>query len=224
MANYVTHKITITNPTNKVKGILDKVRASEKDMFGEYTLGLFQQLKPMPSILEDTIHGYDFGIPFHRIKTMNDYLNAERMIDAYPNGTSDDKKKAKKCALNAYTAYTKCGFTNWYDWRNANWGTEGDALSLSIGVSGNEYTLEFDTACETPSGIWSELVRLAKRTKMTIEGWFYDEDAGNNCGTIYISSSGYEIDYVNTLDFYLECRGITEEEYRIECGEEEDDE
>lgn len=64
-------------------------------------------------------------------------------------GTGDEKQTTK---------YD--GYTNWYDWSLANWGTKWDSCHLSWSqIDDNTVEFSFDTAWSPPFGVYEELAQ-----------------------------------------------------------------
>ena len=94
-----------------------------------------------------------------------------------------------------YENKRKYGYTDWYVWRCAKWGTkwnacEADSLDVLAPVSLEKLekdpysimTYQFETAWSMPNGIYKAL--SAKFPDVTIKVKYADEDLGQNCGHV----------------------------------------
>lgn len=79
--------------------------------------------------------------------------------------------------------YLKYGYTDWYGWRNANWGTKWDADVVSV----DGLSIIFDTACDCPMPIIERIAKALKNYTFALE--YADENIGYNCGA-YIFQDG----------------------------------
>ena len=66
--------------------------------------------------------------------------------------------------------YQKYGYTTWYDWRNANWGTKWNACDTSI----EDGSVTFLTAWSEPEPIFKELSRRYPDKRIRIEADYED--------------------------------------------------
>ncbi|UOO85693.1 hypothetical protein [Neisseria arctica] len=90
---------------------------------------------------------------------------------------------AKTCNLNIELGRAciqnlqRYGYTNWYWWRMANWGTKWNAYHQYVDVSDTELYITFDTAWSLPEPIYREIAKLFPELKMEVlyidEGCFF---------------------------------------------------
>jgi hypothetical protein len=66
----------------------------------------------------------------------------------------------------------KYGYTDWYHWKIANWGTKWDisACEPTVEEDGYSMTLAFDTAWSPPTGAYEKLKALG----FTIKAYYYE--------------------------------------------------
>lgn len=110
------------------------------------------------------------------------------------------------------------GYPTWYEWRCENWGTKWNAFDTRI-LSNNE--IEFQMAWSCPEEIFKALSNMYEGVEIIVD--YADEDIGNNCGRICFLNGEVE-EYINKegdIDFALELRGISREEYNEWNGYEE---
>lgn len=113
----------------------------------------------------------------------------------------------------------KYGYSTWYEWRIANWGTKWNSHSVYI-INNNE--IEFDTAWSCPVPILVELSNQFKDVEIEVE--YADEDIGHNCGTITIKNGEIEdmMELDGDVEFALEVKGYSEEDIKEYMEEYED--
>lgn len=129
---------------------------------------------------------------------LDELYNEELTQDEFVNLTLNDEifKKAKKIydlqdksnldnILRGYYNLRKHGYTNWYDWSIAKWGTKWNASE----TYGYNTSFTFDTAWNTPIG-W--LIELSKH--VDFKGSFADEDLGVNLGIFYKEDNTLSLD------------------------------
>jgi len=75
------------------------------------------------------------------------------------------------------SAFATCGYSNWYDWTKANWGTKWNAYDQTINEDGS---ITFLTAWSTPFPAMAAL--SLKYPEVTVVVEYADEDIGSNCG------------------------------------------
>ena len=102
------------------------------------------------------------------------------------------------------------GFSSWYDWSCANWGTKWNAYSVQEIPGG----VQFDTAWSMPEPVISALA--ARFPDERIEIKYADEDIGSNYGwVIYDGQNGpEEMEIPDGYDFALTVKGSSREYYR----------
>jgi len=82
--------------------------------------------------------------------------------------------------------YRMCGYTTWYEWNIANWGTKWNAYETE---KKDEDTISFDTAWSMPEPVMLKLSEMFP--EIEFEHWYADEDAGSNTG--YVTYKAGEI-------------------------------
>lgn len=188
----------ITNNLNIAEKDVEKFKKLALDENGNID---FNILIPMPNDLNITTKGgYEWHIDkfgFNKekevkqnvvLKPLLDKIYNKKMTqDEFINLTLNDEifKKAKKIydlqdksdldnILRGYYNLRKHGYTNWYDWNCANWGTKWNANE----TYGSDTHFTFDTAWSCP---FEWLLKLSKH--IDFKGSFADEDLGVNLGT-----------------------------------------
>lgn len=112
-------------------------------------------------------------------------------------------EEQKKCLITWYNNKVKYGYSDWYYWRQDNWGTKGcyggDYLSDIIiyeNCSGPSFQYNFYTAWTSPVPVLKALSK--KFPDITLEINYADENYGYDCGSytvkkgIAVSETRYE--------------------------------
>lgn len=86
----------------------------------------------------------------------------------------------------------KYGYSNWYEWAKANWGTKWDISSGSFSLVDSEVSGSFDTAWSPPIAFYEALTELGFDVDAT-----YTEEAQSFAGRY----NSYDGDTVVPLDF-----------------------
>lgn len=123
----------------------------------------FQTLRPCPQDLLDTTSGF------------------------CGHGTPEQAALEAKEQANLATY----GYKNWYDWRNANWGTKWDANAISIESLDTlvfNFKVRFDTAWEPPDQLLIYLTEMYEG--LNIVGWYSLDEDGHNIAYNFDVSAG----------------------------------
>ena len=83
-------------------------------------------------------------------------LNDGELTTSYGDEAKQKVVEAKKALMQK-----KYGYTSWYDWNIANWGTKWDACEVSVqSNSANSVSLSFDTAWSPPIAFYEQMLNL----------------------------------------------------------------
>ena len=126
-----------------------KMTAISKDMIERAAKAakegnLLQEFIPCPQELLDTMSGF--------------------MGEGTPEQTALEDRQAENVK--------QYGYTTWYEWRVANWGTKWDIGECEAEIEDDGYglTLSFDTAWSPPVGAYEKLMALG----FTIKAYYYE--------------------------------------------------
>lgn len=167
MPNHITNRLTIETSSERLEAIFAAIQG--KDREGADMPIDFQRIVPMPEVLRNTGSGSTI-IDGKRIETWwtdneHPYNHPERR----PDRLLTDEEQA---------ALAKTGFSNWYDWSVANWGTKWNAYSQER----DENVILFQTAWAAPLPVLAALARRYPEARFTLE--YADEDLGSNAGIV----------------------------------------
>lgn len=121
----------------------------------------------------------------------------------------------KSCGENVL----KYGYSNWYDWRCANWGTKWNALKTFVNWDLNCIT--FQTAWSAPEPIMQKISEMFPDVEFE---WLYaDEDCGYNTGLAVCKEGSFSIEYFQGASHeaykaYVDCWGENECMYQDSEG------
>lgn len=191
MPNHVTNILTISENgqyTEAVESVFEFLKTVDED--GEEQLIDFNKIVPMPESLNITSgssgrHGQDALLKFGYKTDASDLVKGivkETAIDYLETGSiqflRDEKQatEAVELGIQYLENKNKYGYTTWYDWSVATWGTKWNAYDIH--KDGN--TIRFDTA-------WSPVVELIEKLSalypnLLFEYKWADENTGHNVG------------------------------------------
>jgi len=177
MPNWVTNIVKFSGNEEVIEKMLNEIKGADEDQYID-----FNKIAPIPTELVGT------QAPT-KIISQEEYDKQEERI-AKNELTDIEKQWGVSRGLtqelaNEYKA--KFGFSDWYGWQSANWGTKWNASScIDLGDG-----VEFETAWSTPFEV---LVLLSEKyPEVTINVKYADEDFGYNVGE-YTLLNGEEID------------------------------
>lgn len=202
MPNWVLNKVYFYGKKEK-RNELKAFVISEDNNFD------FNKIIPMPESLNLESGGeQDFAIKcaLRKINT----IPADSWMS---NRSLDDWIILGKKYLNNVVEY---GYTTWYDWRVANWGTKWNSSEAEWNKSDS---VTFRTAWSMPNQIFETLA--AKFPDVSINVEFADEDIGSNCGRAYYNDGEFDnnsIVWENDPEFACNIWGIDIEEWKEEIS------
>jgi hypothetical protein len=172
MPNWTTNRILIEGREPDLRAFLDAVR-SQDQIFD------FNRIIPMPELLRHTGCG---NITIDGIKVGSWYVS---------RGTPPECAEApRRFTPDEEAALQEIGFTNWYDWSCANWGTKWNACDPQISESPGRIEISFDTAWDAPEPIFERLVELFPLLIFRFE-WRHEGEWGcSSLDSAEIPSSG----------------------------------
>lgn len=208
MPNHVTTRCVVSGPTERIQAFREKHIVVDKD-------GLnfdFNTFVPMPALVRDTessstvefalfATGKEDVVPRWSGIPMTSPLTYQWAKDKGIATREEFKAWLEKEHPDAFAKAEKCiqaqaetGYSNWYDWSLANWGTKWGAYSFHL-VDDKPDRLEFmfDTAWSTPEPIFNKIGELYPDLLFRIhsfdEGWNFGVDAEIRDGKFVIHSN-----------------------------------
>lgn len=183
MPNHIKNRLSVTGDEDKVKLFFESIRKEKADENGETSAIDFEKIIPMPKELniESGSSSYQAKDLIEKCKTRN--------IKEYVMEHMDEFKQSVRPYIENYIKY---GYTDWYDWSIAKWGTKWNAYDVVDMTSAR--IVEFSTAWATPIPVMAELSKQHPEVKIKVD--FADEDLGSNCGWYELIAGGIVDDYM----------------------------
>lgn len=178
MPNWCENRVEFSGPAGDLEKLRKLIGTDEQPIS-------FQKIKPMPQELDVESGSCSLGYDVV-------YGDAEKVLN-YPwvkaTGITDREglicylKKEHPDYLELAERYKsnleRYGFTDWYGWRIANWGTKWDIGPEDVQVldeSPGYLGVEFYTAWAPPEGIHAALLELFDKQRLDVHvTWFYNE-------------------------------------------------
>lgn len=194
MPNWVTNRLYVSG---------EGVSLEDLTANGGFT---FNKFVPMPAELKDVSA---FGDLEELVSVyIKGLLGDEKAFETIPDNCMDNVKLAHFCLTNY-------GYTDWYNWRIANWGTKWD---LSNPIMSNEICedekgkyIEFDTAWSTPEDFFATLSKKYPKAEFFIK--YADEDWGRNAGAYLVINGAISDLSYDPSEVATEILGPREEYY-----------
>jgi hypothetical protein len=187
MPNYVSHIVTFNGPEESLNQI--------EKLYDEKTGVFFNNILPTPEELNIDAGSSEFTTPEIR-KLVGFGSGADEQIaqmrEAYLKYKNTDTVDNFVQSIRNYIIH---GYTSWYRWHIAHWGTKWDACGMNLTRLSNEKIVAtFDTAWSTPTEIFEALA--VRFPDVVIEADFASEDRGYNCGYILCENGECIISYL----------------------------
>lgn len=184
MPNYVTNDIRLSGPSNQIEKVL-KYISTDKDEVD------FNTIIPMPESLNVTSGSIEYqAIAVYKYKKLHEDKELKDLFASYGSKAktldefADYLLKQKPGLIEAGEVYVNnielYGYSTWYGWCNANWGTKWNAIDSWACVD----AFGFQTAWGSVDNL---ILTLSKRfADVTFVYSYADEDFGSNLGKITI--------------------------------------
>lgn len=184
MPNHITNILTVKGSEKQVKEVFEAMK-------GQDTLFDFNKIVKMPEELnvESSTDGR-MGMEYLLYKSNDGF---ERYVDTYERVEKiQDERKNQIIELGKkyLSNLAKYGYTNWYDWRRANWGTKWNAYYIEMI---DDYTIKFDTAWSGAPDLICVLSTMFPEVEF--EYIYADEDVSYNTGVGYFKNGEVEMYY-----------------------------
>jgi|TARA_R100000458_G_C8183193_1_gene179482 hypothetical protein len=88
------------------------------------------------------------------------------------SGFTNNKEKKKELEKKQKENVKKYGFKDWYDWRNAKWGTKWDVEAMTEYEDDKSLEMEFETAWAPPTEVYYHIYKNFPNLEIS---WFYHE-------------------------------------------------
>jgi hypothetical protein len=159
MPNWTSNHISAEGEAADIRAFLEAVKWEDK-IFD------FNRLIPMPELLKRTGSGF---------RTI-DGKNVESWIE---DEDSKGKAVARCFTSEEHRELEQIGYSNWYDWAVANWGTKWNACHIDI-LDSSEYgyaEISFDTAWDAPVPVLLKMREMFPKLTFNCEWRHEDESA-----------------------------------------------
>jgi hypothetical protein len=168
MPNWCRNVLTITGDKAQIKEFVATTVRNWEDKHGvphDEPYWKMSGIHPCPPKLKNTVSGTHIDkcvfVNYWEVQSA-EQDNIERAAKNEPllpvpvsipcENNSEEKRKA---------LVAEYGYSNWFDWQNANWGTKWDCSSIDTGIEINKpsrFKVDFDSAW-TPPVDWLEKVQ-----------------------------------------------------------------
>lgn len=217
MPNHVTHRVWINGPQEALTSfkstfLVTKLERHHDGTESRYTLFDFEVVVPMPDLIRHTesssvindgllILGRTeisdaYGWPEPAQKRLERYLSYPWVKETGVRDLESLKRlllaRSPDClekAQRAVEAYDTYGYSSWYSWSVANWGTKWNSYGFEIIHDGDDgLEFRFNTAWSSPEPIFAALADRPETKDLTInilafdEGWNFAFVAGIHHG------------------------------------------
>jgi hypothetical protein len=174
MANHVSNILQIIGPTADVCNFINKIDKGPENHFD------FNSAFPIPEELENTTSPAIIKTQAEIDVSWADFNSRKEKgeplpYDNKPFGLGITQEKSDELIC-------KYGFNNWYDWKNANWGTKWGAYDVGewvVSLIGNEKTaaeISYDTAWSPATEFFINVSKMYPN--VIFRHMFSDEEGG----------------------------------------------
>lgn len=176
MPNWTFNHLTLEATTGAGRTALaifvnSSLEANESEFPSELRL-TFNGLIPMPEELRIG------GVPASSIYTEEEVVEAIKKL-SQPDLEEHKKERIQKNLLQ-YTNQMKYGFSDWYSWSIAKWGTKWDACDTDITHQSEDVLqIRFNTAWNAPHRWLHQLFTMEEFMPLCIR--YFHEDEGEGC-------------------------------------------
>jgi len=145
----------------------------------------FNTVIPMPETIKVTEKGslVDYGLVVLGREDLLQWSDAEKMLKykwAAEKGITtveqlrvyllEQEPDCVEKAQRSIKAYEETGYTDWYTWSEANWGTKWNAYYFSLEDDTNRLEFSFDTAWTPPVPVLEKLREMWPALKFEFDG------------------------------------------------------
>jgi len=194
MPNWCENDLWISGPDVDV--ILEFVKTKGKELDKTYLFD-FNEILPMPKELEDTAESsFDnlgmFALGGPDVENSFSWVLRDEKIIALGIKTLDELREhyrktfpqtLERGAI-SLRAYQATGFTSWYHWCNANWGTKWNSANAQVRRQKSALLFKFDTAWSPPLPVIAALAARFPKHKFTHK--YYECGGGFQGRVVYM--------------------------------------
>ena len=238
MPNHVTSRCRVHGPTNEIKRFKDcciKIDPAANSAAVGHIFD-FDAIIPVPETIRKTYDekgGANIGLamliaagddcaPYATLGLYENQISHIRAEVGLPRDAHirdvarlylSEKPELKATATNRLQALLETGFTYWYPWAIANWGTKWGSYRFREIETGETYLFQFETACSFPTPIFEKLasdypllgfecVSYDEGDNFAGQGWFNPPDGCPPFEICGVTDQLYELAYGRTRPIY----------------------
>lgn len=164
MPNWTSNTIRLEGDPDQIREVLERVRGPTPEQALD-----FNRIIPMPQLLRHTAKG-------RRTFDGRDYESWYVINPDLGWGDDGHDQNERPFTPDEEAALRDIGYSDWYDWSVANWGTKWNACGVRIDEPGEGSACEirFDTAWAAPFPVFQKLAVLFPQIAFTFT--WTDED------------------------------------------------
>ncbi len=196
MPNHITTQVEITGTKEAIAKLIKDTKI-ELNPEAETNQFDFNGIVKRPEELNNTVSPIDVVETDEEAEIKNKEYNEQYKARI----TSEDKDYTEVRYISEATRdrwNKEFGATSWYDWSNRNWGTKWNAYAVHYTAhTDTKLVLQFDTAWDTPRGIWEALEEQGFTVKGVIYGEMEGYDfIGEDADSVWDAYQNVEVEYV----------------------------
>jgi hypothetical protein len=179
MPNWTTNTVTFTGPTDQLVAVKARLAGEGDD---DARIFDFDRITPMPPVLHRVISPLRIGE--HGRPMLHPVGSDGTVVDAQTVEATEEEAAA--CAT------PNGGYTSWYDWAVANWGTKWNACHAELCEdTAEQLTYRFDSAWDAPRALIDPFVEVVEEVgpDLEIEWEAVHEDSDGTPEMIFVKGA-----------------------------------
>ena len=188
MPNWCENAIVVTGSKEQVEKFINHVKSEDSDFDFNNVIKMPDNLVVECSNIAKQAYALYYGNETAQYQEF--YADTAEELKEKIENFEKNYPNAKYLADSYHQNQTQFGYTNWYDWCNAVWGTKWNPSEVHKGefvkVAGQElYQIDyyFQTAWSYPEGIYQAIAKLFPNIVVSVD---VDEEGGYFWGNILI--------------------------------------
>lgn len=200
MPNHITNILTLVGRSEEVEKVFAFIKGENGDIDFNKIIRMPKALDIESSSMGDTGMHYLKAQAKMCFDTMTSLATEAKphtelsifeknAVEYMSKASPKDKKKCLSLGRKYLSNMHKYGYTTWYDWCRAKWGTKWNAYDIYRDGD----TIEFNTAWSAPAPVIAQLSK--KFPKVEFQLLYADEDASYNTGDIIFNKGEADARY-----------------------------